>query len=64
MSQDTIGRPGVRVPEECHCPCHRAPLAVRHVAPCCERCPRCGRRIAASMLNAHLARHDRPGVVR
>lgn len=50
-------------PEECRCPCHRAPLAVIHVAPCCQVCPRCGRRITSSKLGEHLARHERPGLV-
>lgn len=44
------------VEDECRCACHRSVEAVKHVRPCCEPCPRCGRRIPIGVLSRHLAR--------
>ena len=46
--------------DACDCPCHLAPIAVLHRAPCCVPCPICNRDIAAARLTAHIARHNHP----
>lgn len=42
-------------PEVCDCRCHRD-RTLRHIGPCCRRCPGCGRRILLHMIKKHESR--------
>lgn len=40
--------------EECHCPCHSSTLEMKHCAPCCNKCPHCGRNIHPLFWEEHV----------
>lgn len=39
--------------DTCTCPCHLHPDQVKHIMPCCQPCPNCGRNISVSWYAVH-----------
>ncbi|MDO8669357.1 MAG: hypothetical protein Q7K65_03625 [Candidatus Buchananbacteria bacterium] len=39
--------------EICHCPCHSGP-SVKHIMPCCLKCPHCGKNIKTLYYSEHI----------
>lgn len=39
--------------DECTCECHQSGVVIVHLAPCCEVCPNCGKRIAMEKWAGH-----------
>ena len=55
-------QPSTGNPEACRCPCHDVPLAgMLHPQPCCERCPHCGKRVAAGLFSRHVGECQKHG---
>jgi len=43
---------------ECNCSCHSGHLALRHVKPCCKKCPHCQKNIKPAFYKEHILTHE------